>query len=138
MRKAAPFYLLIVGTSILAILGLLQLGKRLTPAGAPFHVESVESVESSAAPETAGPLESLGRNLRSNTQTPLAHLLVQLLVIVSAARLLGKAFEKLHQPAVIGEIVAGVLLGPSLLGVVAPGLFAGLFPPASLGTLKLR
>jgi Kef-type K+ transport system membrane component KefB len=131
MRKAAPFYLLIVGTSILAILGLLHLGKRLTPTGAPAQLES------SAAPEPAGPLESLGRNLWSNTQTPLAHLLVQLLVIVSAARLLGRVFEKLHQPAVIGEIVAGVLLGPSLLGVVAPGLFAGLFPPASLGTLKL-
>ena len=47
-----------------------------------------------------------------------------MLVIVVAARLLGWLFERLGQPAVIGEIVAGILLGPSLLGAIAPGVFA--------------
>jgi Kef-type K+ transport system membrane component KefB len=44
-------------------------------------------------------------------------------------RLLGRAFERIGQPPVIGEVVGGILLGPSLLGWVAPDLFAFLLPP---------
>jgi Kef-type K+ transport system membrane component KefB len=42
----------------------------------------------------------------------------------------------LRQPRVVGEIVAGILLGPSLLGWVLPGVSSSLFPPASLGLLN--
>lgn len=45
-------------------------------------------------------------------------------------------FQKIHQPQVMGEMVAGILLGPSLLGWLAPGASAALFPPASLGYLN--
>jgi Kef-type K+ transport system membrane component KefB len=51
-------------------------------------------------------------------------------VIVAAARLLGWLFSRLGQPAVMGEVVAGLMLGPSLLGRLAPQVFSGLFPPA--------
>ena len=54
--------------------------------------------------------------------------LVALAVIVVAARLVGALFTRFHQPAVIGEVVAGIMLGPSLLGSVAPGLAAVLVP----------
>ncbi len=67
----------------------------------------------------------------------LGQLLLQLIVVIAAARLCGALFRRLGQPAVIGEIVAGILLGPSLLGAVAPGTFQLLFPPESFGTLKL-
>lgn len=62
-------------------------------------------------------------------------LLTQLVVILLAARILGLLFRRIHQPQVVGEMTAGILLGPSLLGWVAPGGFATLFPPASLGLL---
>jgi Kef-type K+ transport system membrane component KefB len=64
-------------------------------------------------------------------------LLLQLITIVLAARALGALFQKIGQPPVIGEIVAGIVLGPSLLGAVAPDVFTFLFPPASVGLLKL-
>jgi hypothetical protein len=49
----------------------------------------------------------------------LKNLLLEIVVICSAARVLGWGFEKLHQPRVVGEILAGILLGPSLLGWLA-------------------
>lgn len=72
-----------------------------------------------------------------NLSHPLPLLLLQLITIVLAARLLGALFRRIGQPPVIGEIVAGILLGPSLLGAAAPGAFSFLFPPASIGLLKL-
>jgi Kef-type K+ transport system membrane component KefB len=63
-------------------------------------------------------------------------LILQLIVILAAARLLGFLFRRIHQPQVIGEMVAGILIGPSLLGWVAPDVSAFLFPPSSLGFLS--
>lgn len=67
---------------------------------------------------------------------PSALLLLQLLLIVAAARMAGWLFRKLGQPSVIGEILAGIALGPSLLGRFTPAISAQLFPVASLGTLQ--
>ncbi|PKO15887.1 MAG: hypothetical protein CVU39_10240 [Chloroflexi bacterium HGW-Chloroflexi-10] len=63
-------------------------------------------------------------------------LLVQLVVILLAARLIGKLFRKIHQPQVIGEMVAGIILGPSLMGTLFPEFSAWLFPIESLGALS--
>lgn len=59
-------------------------------------------------------------------------LLVQLIVVLLAARLAGRIGRALGQPAVIGEMIAGLALGPSLLGVVAPGTLQALFPPGKM------
>lgn len=69
--------------------------------------------------------------------SPLARLLVQLIVIVVAARVSGALFRAFRQPAVVGEIVAGILLGPSVFGAVAPGAFQAVFGSGSLSALKL-
>jgi len=66
----------------------------------------------------------------------LFQLVLQIAVILVAARAVGFLFQKIHQPQVMGEMVAGILLGPSLLGWVAPGISAALFPPASLTYLN--
>ena len=58
----------------------------------------------------------------------LLSVLLALTVIMLTARLVGALFAKLNQPAVIGEVVGGILLGPSLLGRLAPGLQALLLP----------
>ncbi|HYW13245.1 MAG TPA: cation:proton antiporter [Longimicrobium sp.] len=63
-------------------------------------------------------------------------LLVQIGVIVIAARCVGLLFRRIHQPQVMGEMVAGILLGPSFFGWVMPELSAQLFAPASLGFLS--
>jgi len=69
--------------------------------------------------------------------TDLKTLLLQILLVCVLARALGWLFTRLHQPRVIGEIVAGILLGPSLLGWLAPSAQAFVFPPAGLGALNL-
>ena len=63
-------------------------------------------------------------------------LLSQIGVILIAARLMGWVLRTLHQPQVMGEIIAGILLGPSLLGQVAPGVSDVLFPSSSLSALN--
>jgi Kef-type K+ transport system membrane component KefB len=73
----------------------------------------------------------------SAASTPLATLLTQIVVIVVAARLCGRLSARIGQPIVVGEIVAGLLLGPSFLGWIAPSVSASLFPAGSLETLKL-
>ena len=62
-------------------------------------------------------------------------LILQVVVICSVARVLGWLFARLHQPRVIGEIVAGILLGPSLLGWLSPAAMTQLFPPQGLGAI---
>lgn len=69
-------------------------------------------------------------------QEPLTILLLQVIVIIVAARLIGLLFRKLGQPAVIGEMVAGIILGPSLLGTLFPAVQSFLFPASSMGLLK--
>jgi Kef-type K+ transport system membrane component KefB len=63
-------------------------------------------------------------------------LVLQITVILAVCRLMGSLFRKFHQPRVVGEMFAGILLGPSLLGWVAPQFSAYLFPPSSLGFLN--
>jgi Kef-type K+ transport system membrane component KefB len=60
----------------------------------------------------------------------------QIAVIVLASRLAGVVFRKLGQPQVVGEMVSGILLGPSLLGWLFPGVYGALFPAFSLGFLN--
>lgn len=60
----------------------------------------------------------------------LGHVLLALATILAASRTLGAVFRRLNQPPVIGEVLAGILLGPSLLGRVFPEAAAQLLPPS--------
>jgi Kef-type K+ transport system membrane component KefB len=69
--------------------------------------------------------------------TTLALLLAQIAAILLVSRALGLLTRWLGQPLVIAEMVAGIVLGPSLLGLLWPHAFATLFPVASLPVLKM-
>ena len=60
-------------------------------------------------------------------------LLWQLVLIILAARIVGLLFRKIGQPEVVGEITAGLLLGPSLFGWLAPDTFQMIFRPTLEG-----
>jgi Kef-type K+ transport system membrane component KefB len=65
------------------------------------------------------------------------NLLLALAVIIVVAHLFGALFRRIGQPPVVGEMIAGISLGPSLLGRIAPGLSADLFPAAILPYLSV-
>ncbi len=67
--------------------------------------------------------------------TSVVQLLLAVGIILSTSWLLGTVFRRLHQPAVIGEVFAGILLGPSLFGRIAPELINGIFSPQLLSGL---
>ena len=68
---------------------------------------------------------------------PYPRLLLALPAILGACHLVGRLFEKLSQPRVIGEIVTGVLLGPSMFGLVWPAGFGWLFPAYLVPSINL-
>ncbi len=61
----------------------------------------------------------------------LLHVLLALAVVIVTARTLGALFKFLQQPPVIGEVLGGIMLGPSLLGYFAPGAYLYILPPAA-------
>jgi len=70
-------------------------------------------------------------------QSTIGILLLQIIIILITCRCVGLLFKKIGQPTVIGEIVAGILLGPSVLGYFFPQLSAALFPEASLVYIQM-
>lgn len=68
---------------------------------------------------------------------PLAALLCQLVAVIGMAALCGRLFKKMGQPSVIGEMAAGIVLGPSVLGRAWPSAEVFLFPKSGLATLSL-
>jgi Kef-type K+ transport system membrane component KefB len=75
--------------------------------------------------------------VKHNIAEPAAILLLQILAILLVSRLFGWLFVKMGQPTVIGEILAGIVLGPSLLGSAFPDAFHFIFSQESLGNLYI-
>lgn len=63
------------------------------------------------------------------------HFFLELAVILAACRVVGLLARRIGQPQVVGEMIAGVVLGPSLLGLIAPGVQDWLFPPGDANTV---
>lgn len=82
---------------------------------------------SAAAPSAAASAATAG----AADEHILFHVLLALAAVITAGRLLGWAFRYVGQPAVIGEVVAGILLGPSLLGWVSPAAAQFLLPASA-------
>jgi len=129
--QSRPFWLstLVVLIFVAAIAGVLQYG-----TSRPGH----QLAPSAAADTGTRPAVSQPWDLwRGNLTQPLPRLLVQIVLVIGIARLFGAAAKALGQPSVIGEMAAGIALGPSLLGAVAPHAFQALFASSSLGILSL-
>jgi Kef-type K+ transport system membrane component KefB/nucleotide-binding universal stress UspA family protein len=68
---------------------------------------------------------------------PAILVLIQVLVVIGLSRLMALGCRVIKQPLVIGEIIAGIMLGPSLLGLFFPDFGAALFPPSTLPFLNV-
>ena len=124
--KNSLFYIFITGGFTYLMYKIVEQGKLLEVGRKIISPSSTDS-------EWVQFLSSLFHNL----QHPLALLLFQIITIVLVARIFGWIFRKIGQPSVIGEIIAGIVLGPSLFGLYFPGMKESLFPTDSLGNLQL-
>lgn len=106
---------MIYGT-MLAVFGLLMWWVvRMGEAYDTSDVVAVRHADSS--------VDLLRETLASNLTHPVPLLLLQIIAILVAVRIFSYLFKYLGQPGVIGEIVAGIVLGPSVLGHFFPGAF---------------
>ncbi len=101
-------------------------------------LESSRVVEQIGAPENVShaPFDLFKDSFLHNLIHPLATLILQIASIIVVSRTFGFIFNKIGQPTVIGEIVAGIALGPSLLGLFFPDVSGFLFPAGSLPNLQ--
>lgn len=127
MKRTFAIYFALLAFFGTGIFFVIQQGRDLPPpGGAPVQV-ALDSA----------PAASLWTPMAENFKEPVSRLFLQVIVIVLATRALGGLFSRYGQPAVVGEVLAGILLGPSLLGWVWPELQQFIFPADSLGVLKL-
>jgi Kef-type K+ transport system membrane component KefB len=123
--KNSLFYIAIVGGFSVLIYRILSTGVKL------------EQGRNIVIPETKGShWQNFVGSLVKNLGHPLALLLAQIVTIILVARLFGWLCAKIGQPSVVGEILAGIVLGPSLAGMYFPRFSAALFPVKSLGNLQ--
>ena len=139
MRRNLLFYVALLAVFGVGIYLILDLGARLQPGEAvsEHRVESAPPGTARQPTQPAAPSHGLAQGFYENLRHPLSVLLLQVIVILAAARLAGALFRAIGQPAVIGEMAAGIVLGPSLLGALSPGAQSFLFPDSSMDFLKL-
>ncbi|KAF2341260.1 cation:proton antiporter [Flavobacterium tistrianum] len=123
--KNSLFYVTIIGGFTALIYWVISKGAALE-VGRNIVKKSVESNH----------WKDFLHSMVDNLQHPLAILLAQIVTIILVARLFGWFFRKIGQPSVIGEMIAGIVLGPSLVGMYFPEFSAVLFPKESLGNLQ--
>jgi Kef-type K+ transport system membrane component KefB len=111
--------------------------ERFTRTGAgEIHEETSVPDRKLEAASQDGILITFLRSLSQNVRHPLSLLLVQIATIVLFSRGVVFFFTKLGQPTVIGEIIAGIILGPSVVGLFWPEISNFLFQPDSLANLE--
>ncbi len=123
--KNTIFYLVVTGGFTALMYWIVSKGKAL---------ETGRNIVTPIAKDNF--LEQFLTSLQHNLQHPLAILLLQIITIIIVARFFGWIFRKIGQPSVIGEIIAGIFLGPSLVGMYFPEYSSLLFPKESLGNLQ--
>ena len=123
--KNSLFYILIIGGFSFLMYWIAVQGEKLA------WNRKIEVVSSNLSQ-----WDSFLESIKHNIHHPLAILLAQIVTIILVARMFGWICKKIGQPSVIGEIIAGIVLGPSLFGMYFPEFSANLFPIESLGNLQ--
>ncbi|WP_079640806.1 cation:proton antiporter [Sphingobacterium nematocida] len=123
--KNTIFYVILVGSLLAVMYAVITLGTGL---------EQGERVLNNG--QQVGAWRDFLDSLHHSLRHPLAILLAQIVTIIIAARIMGWVCIKIKQPVVIGEMLAGIILGPSLLGLHFPEISNVLFPVDSLNNLQ--
>ncbi|MGZ3901727.1 MAG: cation:proton antiporter, partial [Bacteroidia bacterium] len=124
--KNILFYVITIG-------GLFCLMYFIVVKGEPLESGKENIVHQS---QSSNSITDVKSTLHHNVTHPLAILLLQIITIIIVARIFGVIFKKIGQPTVIGEIIAGIFLGPSFMGMFFPEFSLFLFPKSSLPNLQ--
>jgi Kef-type K+ transport system membrane component KefB len=134
IKETAWLYIIVISVAGAGILFSLYAGTHLPPP-APEAAVTQNSVHRADAIRSSSP--SVMAGIAHNATSGLSRLFLQLGIIIGVSSAVGWGFTRCGQPAVLGEMMAGILLGPSLFGLLAPDAFHFVFAPASLDTLRL-
>ena len=135
MKKNILLYAFIIGLFGCLIGLVLDKGKALTPKSAQIVSSSLKTTEKSS-PTIVSSYQSVPQQFLNNIKSPLSLLLLQIITILIVAKLFGFLIGKIGQPSVIGEMIAGIFLGPSVMGMLFPDFSTFLFPKNSLPNLQ--
>lgn len=139
MKKDLIFYPVVIGVFAFLTWLVIDSGSML------HHADTIRGnadmlTSASTGSKTSSLVLSSNENVWSqfihNMKAPLSLMLLQIIVILVVSRVFGVLFARLGQPSVVGEIVAGIVLGPSLLGLFLPEVSAFLFPKDSFKNLQ--
>lgn len=103
-RRLLLFYLALVAAALLLFVAISAIGERAFDSTATLAQSAPEGMDT------------------------ILHVLLALAVVIVTVRVMGAVFQYLHQPSVVGEVVGGILLGPSVLGAISPEAYAFLLP----------
>lgn len=124
--KNSLFYILTIGCFACLMYFIVKKGEPLEITKVTQNTKIIDSNSWSQIKDT----------MHHNVTHPLAILLLQIITIIIVARIFGFLFKKIGQPTVIGEIIAGIFLGPSFIGMFFPEYSLFLFPKTSLPNLQ--
>ncbi len=137
MQRIAWLYLLIIGIAMCGFITILHFGRQQPLAGIPGSSVAQSQAHHKAATSRPSLGHSVADRLRQNAEDPLSRFFLQLFAVITVSYSVGWLFTRCGQPAVVGEMMAGVLLGPSLFGWLAPSAFHYVFAAGSLEPLRL-
>jgi Kef-type K+ transport system membrane component KefB len=123
----------IIGICLSVIWVILDKGSQLVQEN---RLDEAINAQSTPLISHSSPTESIYGQFLQNVQHPLSILLMQLLVIFIVSRAFGAAMARIGIQTVIGEIIAGIFLGPSLVGWIFPEFSLFVFPKESLKMLQ--
>jgi len=135
MKKVLT-YILLIGVFASMTWYVIEKGNLLVRNKVEVSSDKNITNQDKAKPVIIDSKENVLAQFINNIKYPLSILLLQVIIILFTSRIFGIIFKKLGQQTVIGEIIAGVFLGPSILGWLFPGLSAFIFPPNSFISLQ--
>jgi Kef-type K+ transport system membrane component KefB len=135
--KSYLYYVVLLAVFGGGIWFILATGSRLNSNRQSASSPTAAATSSTTAAESTTSQSSLTKAFKENLRNPLSILLLQIVVIIITAKLFAELFRRIGQPPVMGEMIAGIVLGPSVVGWISPQTMAFLFPPSSMATLGL-
>lgn len=124
VRLSGVFYFIMLIGIVSAILLILHIGNDMNSTTLiPAKLNAIQ--------------KHLTSHISQTFSSPVIIFILQLIVIIVASQVFAALFKMIGQPAVIGEIVAGIVLGPSLIGHFFPEISSFLFPKNALGNIQM-